>query len=276
MLKHKKLLIDQDCPMCRAYGSAFTKMKLIDNETVAPYQTIGTAYASEIDMTRAKNEIAFLCTDTRQTKYGIDAMIAILTSKSRTFRSILNFKPIYYPLKALYAFVSYNRKVIAPAAIDPNARQCTPDASASLNWLYILCAALFTGFVLNLYAFEITSAMGLSYSSAREYIICFGQIFWQAGFAAIVGPKKVLSYLGNMSTVSVIGALLLIPALLIYNVLNLSIAYLIIAFLIVVTIMLSEHIRRCRLLGLPISLSLSWIGYRLMVVFVLTALHFNL
>ena len=58
MLKNNKLLIDKNCPMCRIYGKGFTKLKLVDDQTVIDYQTAEEKIFAQIDQERAKSEVA--------------------------------------------------------------------------------------------------------------------------------------------------------------------------------------------------------------------------
>ncbi|MEP2969157.1 MAG: hypothetical protein ABJO82_06480, partial [Nonlabens ulvanivorans] len=78
MIKNHKLLIDQHCPMCAAYGSTFTKLNMVDGNTIDPYQIIDEEHTKHIDMHRATNEIALHNTQTKETKYGLDAMFHIV------------------------------------------------------------------------------------------------------------------------------------------------------------------------------------------------------
>ena len=77
---------------------------------------------------------------------------------------------------------------------------------------------------------------------------------------------KTLEYLGNMSTVSMIGGILLLPVLLANYYLPISLIGLIAMFGIVVSIMFFEHIRRCKLLGVPFAMTISWVGFRTVVL----------
>ena len=266
MLKNNKLLIDENCPMCSIYGKCFTKFGLIDQETVSPYQTIEEVYASQIDMERAKTEIALFDNNTANTTYGIDAMIKIVANGNATITNILHSKLIYAFLLRLYRFISYNRKVIYPTAVEKGVRKCIPEVSHKYRWTYILFVAIFTGIVLNQYAFHVNTAFGLEHNWMREYYICFGQIAWQLGAIYFIRKNKALEYLGNMSTVSMIGGILLLPVLWLNSIFEFHVFGLIAAFMSVVGIMFFEHIRRCKLLGLSLWMTASWVTYRTVVL----------
>ena len=266
MLKNNKLLIDQDCPMCDAYGAGFTKFGMVDVQTVCPYQQVDNTLAHQIDMNRARSEIALFDETTAQTVYGIDAMIAIMTHGLPGIKRLLHRRWLYVPLRTLYRFISYNRKVIYPAAPRSGQRDCTPPLHRAYRWLYISLVALFTGLVLNRYAALMTAEWNLVPSSWREYAVCFGQVLWQGAVILAVDPRKSLAYLGNMSTVSLGGAILLLPLLLLAAWISVPPLMLLGYFVVVVGGMLLEHLRRCRLLGLPWVVTGSWVAFRTAVL----------
>ncbi len=166
----------------------------------------------------------------------------------------------------MYRFISYNRKVIYPAAPQPGLRNCTPPVHSTYRWLYILLVALFTGLVLNRYAALMTAEWGLVPSSWREYAVCFGQVLWQGAAILAVDPRKSLAYLGNMSTVSLGGAIVLLPLLLLSTWMSVSPLVLLGYFALVVSCMLLEHLRRCRLLELSLAMTGSWVAFRTVVL----------
>ncbi|UZR94853.1 hypothetical protein [Chondrinema litorale] len=271
MLVSNKLLVDNDCPMCKAYGACFTRFNLVDNNTISPYQKTNEAFVNDIDLDRAKNEIALHDTQTHQTLYGLDALIKITTHKSQLFKAIAEF--MYPFLFRLYKLISFNRKVIYPSANTAVGRDCTPDFNLKYRLVYIILVALFTGVVLHEYSVSIYSFFGWESSWFLEIVVCVGQIIWQ--YVAVKAFRKknneALEYLGNMSTVSLIGGLLLSPVLIIQSFVVLPVLVLVGYFFVVVSLMLLEHIRRCKLKKFPTLLSASWVLYRMgVLVFILT------
>ena len=252
--------------MCKIYGKCFSEVGLIDENTVSPYQTIHDFYANQIDMERAKNEIALLNTETATTHYGIDAMIEIVAHGSIFFKKILQSRLVYAFLLRLYRFISYNRKVIYPSLKNENARDCTPDINKKYRWSYIIFAAIFTGLVLNQFAFHLNAKLGWEHTWIREFMVCLGQIGWQLVAISFFNKNKTLEYLGNMSTVSMIGGILLLPVILVNYYFPITLIGLIAMFGIVVSIMFFEHIRRCKLLGVPFAMTISWVGFRTVVL----------
>ncbi len=273
MLSNKKLLIDADCPMCRIYGNGFVKFGLIEANAIAPYQKVAGEWVGKIDLERAKSEIAFHDLQSATTLYGIDAFISILSQNRPLLGKLMRFVPVFFILHKFYRFISFNRKVIAPASETGYSVDCTPAYHAAYRWLYILLSAVFTGWVLSKIASPIAAYFGTGTSPYFEYAMCFGQILWQGLYVMVFHKVRSMDYLGNMSTVSLLGGLLLLPALLIFSMLGLSPVYLMISFALVVALMIKEHLGRSKTLGLPIGATLSWVAYR-MVILILYILLF--
>ncbi len=127
---------------------------------------------------------------------------------------------------------------------------------------YLTVAWLITGYILSVYVKLMTGALPQG-TAWREYLICGGQVFFQG---PIIHKDKKWDYLGNMMTISLIGALLLLPGLLVAVWLRSDPVYYVVWFMGVAGIMLLLHIRRSRLLGIGWLLTFSWVLYRLMVL----------
>lgn len=266
MLVNNKLLIDNDCPMCKAYGSCFIAFKMVDKDTISPYQTTDSSLIKNVDLKRAKNEIALHDTNSNKTLYGLDALIKIITQKNEHLKKIAAF--MYPFFLRCYKLISFNRKVIYPTSKITEGRDCTPDFNLKYRIAYIILVALFTGLILQKYAGLIYFSIGWESNKLQEIAICFGQILWQYFAFHIISKDRVnvLEYLGNMSTVSLIGGILLLPILIVHSFVGLSVWLLIGYFVAVVSIMFLEHIRRCKLKNFPGSLSMSWVLYRMLIL----------
>ena len=262
-LSNHKLIIDRDCPMCQLYGGAFEKTGMLEQGSCSPYQMIDASINNQIDMVKARNEIAFYNTQTQEVFYGLDSLVYIITHNFPFLKPFLKSFPVDFFLRKLYKFISFNRKVIAPSFQKPNDRVCTPDLNLKYRLLYLLFVVLLSSTVLFHFTKPINELMGWNNHLGREFMVCLGQIFWQSMVLYKLPKEKLLDYLGNMMTVSLIGTLLLLPILLINNpspIVNL--AY----FGVVVGFMFFEHIRRCKILNIGWLPSISWLLYRLAVL----------
>ena len=267
MLKNHKLLTDKDCPMCQLYGQCFIKMNFLEEEGVVDYQHVDQDTFSSLDFDRARNEIALYDTASGVTTYGVDSVMKIITQNHPTMHKILSHPILYAPLKRLYFFISYNRKVIAPAKPDTTAKQaCTPDLNIPYRWAYIVLVAIGTAFIVNGFTGLIFPHYGWAHSLWLELAVCFGQVAWQSVAIAKLAPDKRLSYLGNMSTVSMMGALVLLPITGLLSMMPFDLLLYLIPFFSVIGMMFIEHIRRCRLLEISKWMTASWVAYRVVAL----------
>jgi hypothetical protein len=179
---------------------------------------------------------------------------------------VLDQKWITIPITIINRFFSYNRNAILGVA-DHNWQQIwIPTNQKIYRWAYILLTALFTGLIVNQFSLLLDTKLGLTHQPWREYVICYGQIGWQFALLTLLRPSKRIDYLGNMSTISFIGGLLLLPLFLINFYLDLSWQVFAGGFGIVVMFMFWMHLKRCAKLSLPLLVSISWIAYRTLVL----------
>ena len=251
-LKNHVILFDAECPMCKVYTRAFTSTGMLDNDGRTPYQTLPTFSCPTVDRKRAVNEIALVNTTTGEVSYGIDSLFKVISNSFPIFKPLFAFKPFNGAMRKLYAFISYNRKVIIPA---PKTTTLQPTFSLKYRIAYLIVATLTAAFILTRYA-RLLPYPGNAY---REYLVCTGQLLFQGFVVTMIAPAKRWDYLGNMMTISIAGSLLLLPALAIHP--NPTIAT--IWFAATATAMLLEHLRRTKLLGLGKLLSATWLLYRI-------------
>jgi len=249
------------------YGNLFQRTGLIDQDVLTTYQEINPEYTKGIDMNRAKSEIALVDLKNNRIEYGVDSFAKILFHKYGLLLKLIKVQPFRFLSHLIYLFISLNRHIIVRPSKFCSTPICAPPLNRGYRSAYSIITALLTGLILSTYFGQVMSAFSISYSPYIEYLICFGQIAWQGAFIGVTNGKKFWDYLGHMSTVSLIGAFLLLPPLIISNLLNLSPLYLIGAFTLVVLIMIQEHLLRSRRLGLGTGTTVSWIAYRLFILF---------
>jgi predicted DCC family thiol-disulfide oxidoreductase YuxK len=263
-LENHILIYDRDCPICKLYTGAFIKTNMLDPNGRTDYCSIDSSTFPNLDMARAKDEIALVNTRTGNVTYGIDSLFKILATRFPVLKYIFMSGVFRLAMNKLYSFVSFNRKVIAPGEDFESPTSCTPSFNLRYRWAYIMLSWIFTSVVLSQYAMRLSSLVPPT-NFFREWLICGGQIIFQSIAISLIREDRIVHYLGNMMTVSNIGALLLLPALLIPN--NFLQPEVYVAFFgVVVFIMLLEHYRRTKILGLTVWASVSWVAYRLIVL----------
>jgi len=264
-LKNHTLIYDSECPMCNIYSKGFIKSGMLDESGREAFTELSVETKNRIDVNRAKNEIALVDHDKNKVAYGLDSLLLIIGHSFPMLEKTARIKPLYWFFKKLYSFVSYNRKQIIPSKNDHGADACVPDFNLRYRLAYIAFVAICSGSVLSLFS----AKLGLNPNFFREAGICTGQIVWQTVFLKACLKEKLWDYLGNMMTVSLIGTVLLIPGLF----LNLNLTSAVIYFGTVVTIMILEHIRRCKILGLNLLPTISWTLFRIAVLAVLLLIN---
>lgn len=197
----------------------------------------------------------------------LKAFFEVIANSFPIFSRLFSFLPFIWVMGKLYSFVSYNRRVIAPAS---TGSKSDPSFSVKHRVAFLAFTWIAVGFILTQYARLLTGFVPVG-NTYREYFICGGQIIFQGIIVSFHVPAKRWDYLGNMMTISFAGALLLIPVILLSHFIHFPVTYPL-YFLMVAGLMLLEHIRRTKLLQLGWLLTMSWATYRILILFLILSL----
>lgn len=176
-LKNHILLYDSECPMCGVYSRAFITSGMLDTDGRAPYQEMPAVVCPVVDRQRAVNEIALVDTTTGEVCYGIHSLFKVISHSFPILRPLFGWRPFVWLMSKLYAFISYNRKVIIPAPVSANA-SIQPSFSLRYRIVYLVFTLFVSGFILTRYAPLFTGLVPAG-GASREYLICAGQIVFQ-------------------------------------------------------------------------------------------------
>jgi predicted DCC family thiol-disulfide oxidoreductase YuxK len=265
-----KLIYDDHCPLCKAYTSAFVKYNFMNEKGRISFSELDSqGFAQIVDWKRAKNEIPLVDEANNKVYYGVDALLKILGNRWSFFKWYAKQFFLVAIAKVFYKFISFNRRVIIPAQIDTECKfDSKPDFNISYRIAYLIFSWLITSLVLTNYSALLAQYIGAT-DLGREFLICAGQMVFQSVLLLAFKKQReiIFEYLGNMMTVSLLGAILLCPMLLINLVFTsvhpfVNMAY----FFAVVTFMLYDHIRRVRFILAPKWLSATWVLYRVLVL----------
>jgi predicted DCC family thiol-disulfide oxidoreductase YuxK len=263
-LNNYLILFDAECPMCIAYTKAMVATGVLEDNGRAAYQHIAADACPIVDRQRAVNEIALINQTTGEVTYGIDSLFKIFGTILPILKPFFAFTPFVWLMRWAYAFLSYNRRVIIPAgAADNYALQ--PSFKLHYRIAYLLFTWVATAYILTAYVHLMTGLIPLG-TPYREYLICGGQLFFQGAIISIINKDQLWAYLGNIMTVSFVGSLLLLPALLMSHWLTIAPMYYGVYFFMVAALMFLEHFRRTKLLKLGWALTISWACYRLLLL----------
>lgn len=265
-LHNHVILYDADCPMCNLYTSAFIKTGMLDSNGRMAYSP--AVLPPQVDAKRACDEIALVNSNTNEVTYGIDSLFKILAHRFIFLSPLFKLNVFRIFIAQLYAFISFNRKVIAPA--DVYTSVCVPSFNILYRVAYLLNAWIITSIILTRYAAHLPIP---ATNFGREFLICGGQILFQGCVVWFTNRNRAWDYLGNMMTVSLCGGLMLLPLLWINSIIAVPSLLFLGWFAVVVTSMLLMHLHRVKLLHISKWLTLTWIIYRIMVLGIVILNH---
>ncbi|QJD98061.1 DUF393 domain-containing protein [Mucilaginibacter robiniae] len=265
-LKNHVILYDAECPMCNLYTKTFVNTGMLDHDGRTSYQDVPQSICPLVDMKRAVNEIALVNTNTGEVSYGVNSLFKVIAYSFPAFKWLFSLQPFVWLASKMYAFISYNRRIIVPGYSKQHTIQ--PDFKLTYRLAYLLFTWLVVGYILTQYAQLLQGVVPVG-NTYREYWICGGQIVFQGLIAAWYQPDQKWNYLGNMMTISLMGALLLLPAFIVNHLFNMSALLNTGYFLMVAGLMLLEHVRRTKLLNLGWLLTTSWFVYRVLILVII-------
>ena len=114
----KKLIIyDASCPMCRLYTRGMVSADGSGQLTrISNDELMDTTVLDRIDRQRARHEIPLIDLDGGETLYGVDTWIYAVSQRSNQIGKLLSRNWLRVLLQKLYAFISYNRRIIITSA----------------------------------------------------------------------------------------------------------------------------------------------------------------
>lgn len=264
-MKEQEIYYDPECKMCAWYTGAMVNRGILQEKGRKAYQELSEKDDLWIDRNRARNEIALVDTHSGRVNYGVDSFLHLFASRWPRLQRVFQSQTLKSLAQPLYKFISYNRKVISPPEVFEEEGSCTPDFNISMRVAYILITWVITSVILTMYShllFPIVPGSGFG----REFLICGGQILFQASILKGIGSKRIIHYLGNMMTISALGAIGFLPLLALSTVFEISPLIALMVFAMTVFVMFLEHLRRVKYLQLPWFITLTWILYRVLVL----------
>jgi hypothetical protein len=255
--------------MCNLYTKAFVKTAMLDSNGRETYQQMPESIKSYVDRKRAVNEIALVNRETGSVTYGVQSLFLVLAHRFPTLKHLFRLRFFAWIADKAYKFISYNRRVIVPAAANKQSGAHIPAFRKDYRVAYLIFAWLVTAFILHQYSLNLLGLLPAS-TFVREMAACGGQIIWQLAAIQLFAKQRCWDYLGNMMTISLAGAILLGLISLVGILFSIQQPlFYFTAFGLVVFCMLLEHVRRTRILHLGWALTASWILYRVLLLMVI-------
>lgn len=208
------LLYDEHCPLCRWYTQLFVRTGLLapgGRQTLRDWEARDPVLYPNPH--RAMHEIPLLDLQAGEVYYGIDALLALLGQWVPWLPRLGQFPPLHAALRTLYAFISYNRRILAGG--HPCEGACTPDFHAGWRYVWLGFAALIS-VLITVAAGDAAGGAWLGRALAPpESLLITGSGWLLFLLLTLQLPYRMrMDYLGQLATVSFVGVLLLLPALL--------------------------------------------------------------
>jgi predicted DCC family thiol-disulfide oxidoreductase YuxK len=269
-LRDNILLYDAECPMCQLYSNGFIGMGMLDKNGRADYSKASSEICQLIDKDRARNEIALVDLKNGSVKYGMYSLFAIIEHSFPIFKGLFSFRLFQWIVKRVYSFISFNRRVIISGNNPENPTACNPDYNLSYRIAYLVFSIVVSCSILKHFSPLLGAFWPIPQGWAVEILLVTGQLVFQTLAVVVLGfyrnSEKLLNYLANVMTVSLMGSLLLIPALIVSWLIPTMVVYFYLAYFgLVVAVMFFEHKRRVKVYHLPWQLSYTWVLYRVLV-----------
>jgi len=265
-LENHTLIYDCECPLCNAYTGGFVKYGLLDEKGRTAYRDF--AFDSTIDRKLACNKIALVNNTTHEVTYGIDSLLKILASRFPLIGKIGSVGIVHSFLELLYAFISYNRKMIAPGKVQSD-QACVPSRNVWARGAFVLFCAAAVHVLVTWYFNAYCAAYKTPGLHVPDFALFCSQLLLQGITFRLLRQKGFYDYAGHMSFVSLLGALSMLLAGVAFKVLaafGVFVGFVaIVVYGAVLMVMFYEHMHRVKLYGWSGWLCLSWVVFRLLI-----------
>jgi predicted DCC family thiol-disulfide oxidoreductase YuxK len=260
-LEDKIIVYDSNCKVCTSFKDAILRLTTIPESKVKALTELTTELANHVDMERFKNVMALIDTAGGKTLYGSEGVAYILSSQYKIIDAGFTLKPIFNTFSFFYKTLAYNRYIIATPKSNFKC-DCFPDKVVRFRVAYIVFAILFAVFLTAAFGLSLRIFFdGMSSSQAAFEMLLIAGTGWVIQiFLAITFLKdKALDYVGHLSSIMVVGLLVLVPSILFHYVTGVRvIAFPAVSVCMSSLLMLYMHIGRAKHLGLSRRWTLNW------------------
>ena len=209
----KKLIVyDASCPMCQVYTRGMVATDGSGNLTrISNHDLTDRNLLSRIDPQRARHEIPLVDLNGGETLYGIDTWSFVFGATNRTVAQLLSLRWVRAFFEKLYAFISFNRRIIITAAPDRwQLLDLTPEFRLNYRLAFVGLVFALTGLV--------------HYGVAGQGWLLPALLAGQVGLVALyVGVTKryeltetLLDYCGHLGMSLLLGSLIVAASVLLH------------------------------------------------------------
>ncbi len=160
--------------MCRLYTKGMVAADASGNlSRIGNNELTQKDLLTRLDSQRARHEIPLIDLDGGETLYGVDTWIYAISQRSKQIRSLLSMNWVKSILQKLYAFISYNRRIIITSAPGRwNLLDLQPDFQPSYRLAFILVVFGFVGVLFAIVHFPVWLPAALLLVVAQLVSVC--------------------------------------------------------------------------------------------------------
>lgn len=244
------LIYDDKCPMCAAYTSAFVKCGILPQNGRKSFTSADESLLSKVDVYRGKNEIPLIDAEANKVYYGIDSLLELLGTKMQLIKTIGRLQLVYWFLKKLYKFISYNRKVIVAKKCSSGQFDCSPEFNYTWRLIFLvffLCFNTLALFPVQHYVFanSIFNAAGIGYLQLLHAALVSINI----GLAFTLSKNRAFEYIGQVNMLATITVFLLLILAGANKVFEINTGVNNAAIVLIAALVFKEYVRRMRYAG---------------------------
>lgn len=152
---------------------------------------------------------------------------------------------MYWFLKRLYRFITYNRKVIAAKKCGQGKFDCSPQFSFFYRILFLIVFLLFNTAMLWLLHKQLLAGLSFYHLSVLQLQAAhFAFVVLNVSLSTIMGKRKAIEYLGQVSILALMAVMLLTSLMLLHSVIHLAEWQLVFCLGIFTVIIIQEYFRR--------------------------------
>jgi predicted DCC family thiol-disulfide oxidoreductase YuxK len=201
-MEPEALIYDDSCPLCRWYSHQFVQHGLLAGRI--PFSDCHHSPAvPNLDWDRARHEIALHDFATGQTRYGLDSLVYLLGRRVPLVAWGAKLLPVRWFFGQLYAFVSYNRRVIVPTPPAHTSGDCAPDFHLGYRAAFIAVA----------WGLATAIGLGVAWTSGWGLLLAWlglGLVVVQGSALALPGQRG-WDLAGQLAASLLVGSLALLP-----------------------------------------------------------------
>lgn len=253
ILKHKIIVYDADCPLCRRLKQYAVRWKVVADNHYCTIDELPAQHAARVDRERFRSEMALVDTATGSTLYGIEGLSAVFALRYPLLRPLLALSLVQVVLRAVYSIIAPNRYVLSTPPARPFVCACAPVVSTGTRLRYIIPAHLLSIAAIATVAIAIrplVPEIPLAEHIARVLLITGTGWALYTAIAAVAHPRLFIEHWAHLSSVMWRGTLFLLPIVVLAAFSVYSVAFLFFCTIISSVVMRVQHLRRIKALGL--------------------------